>query len=328
MRVYFNVLRKMKQAAGESMLKTQDLFGGKPPDFVPWNILMNATAAELTTGRGDLPRLRISTPRSTAEIYLHGAHLAHFQKNGEPPLIFMSRKSWFEADKAIRGGVPICFPWFGNREGGPSHGLARIAAWELLETATAPDGSVKARLGLPQKNLTGDWAALRTEFVITVADTLTMELVVKNESAGKAVEFEDCLHTYFNIGEIDAVSLTGLRGAMYLDNSGEGRGELKTDNEPVLIIPKETNRLYLDTIHAVEIRDEKFRRTLSVDKWNSQSTVVWNPWTTQKMPDDFDPAEHRNMVCVESGNIKQNRISLAPGQTHSLNVAISSTPFK
>lgn len=289
---------------------------------------MNSKAAELTTGKGNLPLLKISTPRSAAEIYLHGAHIAHFQKNGEPPLLFLSRKSMFEAGKAIRGGIPICYPWFGAREGGPSHGLARIAAWELLETSTAPDGSVRARLSLPQINLTAEWAALRTEFIVTIADTLTMELVVKNESADKTVEFENCLHTYFNIGEIDAVSLTGLRGAMYLDNSGEGRGELKTDNESVLIIPKETNRLYLDTTHAVEIRDEKFRRTIRVDKWGSHSTVVWNPWTTQKLPDDFDPAEHRNMVCVESGNIKQNKISLAPGQTNSLKVVISTIPSK
>jgi glucose-6-phosphate 1-epimerase len=289
---------------------------------------MDSHSAELIKGKGDLPMLKISTPRSAAEIYLHGGHITHFQKNGEPPLLFVSRKSWFERGKPIRGGIPICYPWFGAREGGPSHGLARIAMWELRETSTGPAGSVKARLELPQKNLTPEWAALRTEFIVTVADTLTMELIAKNESADKTVEFENCLHTYFHIGEIDAVSLTGLRGAMYLDNSGEGRGELKTDNESVLIIRKETNRLYMDTTKTVEIRDEKFRRTIRVDKWDSHATVVWNPWTTQKLPDDFDPAEHRNMVCVESGNIKQNKISLAPGATASLKVVLSSTPFK
>jgi D-hexose-6-phosphate mutarotase len=284
---------------------------------------MDAKSTELTTGKGGLPMLRIFTPRSTAEIYLHGAHLTHFQKKGEPPLLFLSRKSWFAAAKPIRGGVPICFPWFGARDGGPSHGLARILTWELSGTDTAADGSVKVRLQLPQKLLPPEWAVLRTEFIVTIADTLTMELIAKNESPDKTLKIENCLHTYFNIGEIDAVSLTGLRSTMYLDNAAGGNGELKTDNEPVLIIPKETNRLYLDTTHAVEIRDEKFARTIRVQKFNSESTVVWNPWTTQKLPDDFDPAEHQNMVCVESGNIKQNQISLAPGKAASLKVVIS-----
>lgn len=289
---------------------------------------MNVKPTELITGKGNLPMLRLATLRSVAEIYLHGAHVTHFQKKNEPPLLFVSRKSWFEANKPIRGGVPICFPWFGAREGSPSHGLARILPWDLAETSSGPDGSVKARLQLPQTLLPPEWAALRTEFIVTVADTLTMELVTKNESPDKAIEIENCLHTYFNIGEIDAVSLTGLRSAMYLDNSAEGKGELKTDNEPVLIIPKETNRLYLDTTHAVEIKDEKFQRTVRVEKTNSRSTVVWNPWTTQKLPDDFDPAEHRNMVCVESGNIKQNKISLAPGRSTSLKVVISTASLR
>lgn len=289
---------------------------------------MNVNPAELITGKGNLPMLQLTTPRSEAEIYLHGAHVTHFQKKNEPPLLFVSRKSGFAADKPIRGGVPICFPWFGPRDGGPSHGLARILPWDLAETTPGAAGSVKARLQLPQKLLPPEWAALRTEFIVTIADTLTMELVAKNESPDKTLEVENCLHTYFNIGEIDAVSLTGLRGAMYLDNSAEGKGQLKTDNEPVLIIPKETNRLYLDTAHPVEIKDEKFQRAIRVGKTNSNSTVVWNPWTTQKLPDDFDPAEHRNMVCVESGNIKQNKISLAPGRSTSLKVVISTVSLR
>ncbi len=289
---------------------------------------MNSKSIEQTTGKGNLPLLKISTPRSTAEIYLHGAHITHFQKNGEPPLLFMSPQSWFEADKPIRGGIPICFPWFGNREGGPSHGLARILAWELIETMAGPDGSLKVHLRLPQKSLGPEWSALKTEFIVTVSDTLTMELVTTNTSADKALEVEDCLHTYFHVGDIGAVSITGLQGASYLDNAAGGNGERKTDNEAVLKIAKETNRLYLNTTSAVEVRDEKYRRTICVEKSGSQSTVVWNPWTTQKMPEDFAPANHQNMVCVEAGNIKANKISLTPGKATRLKAVLSSTPLK
>jgi glucose-6-phosphate 1-epimerase len=280
-----------------------------------------------TTGKGNLPMLKISTPKSTAEIYLHGAHITHFQKNGEPPLLFMSRQSWFEADKPIRGGIPICFPWFGNREGEPSHGLARILTWELVETTTGPDGSVTVRLQLPQKSLKPEWSALKTEFIVTVADTLTMELTATNTSANQTLEIEDCLHTYFLVGDIGAVSITGLQGATYLDNSGDGKGERKTDGDGMLKITKETNRLYFNTTSAVEVRDEKFRRKIHIEKWNSKSTVVWNPWTTQKMPEDFNSANHKDMVCVESGNIKENKIPLAPGQTSGLKVVIGTKPI-
>jgi glucose-6-phosphate 1-epimerase len=205
--------------------------------------IMNNKSVEQTTGKGNLPLLKISTPRSTAEIYLHGAHLTHFQKSGEPPLLFMSPQSWFAANKPIRGGVPICFPWFGSREGGPSHGLARILAWELAETSTGPDGSVRVRLQLPQKSLGPEWSALKTEFIVTVADTLTMELITTNTSADKTLEIEDCLHAYFHVGDISAVSITGLQGASYLDNAADGKGERKTDHEAVLKITKETNPL-------------------------------------------------------------------------------------
>src|ERR1700761_2121269 len=114
---------------------------------------MNAKPVELIAGKGNLPMLKVQTPWSAAEIYLHGAHLTHFQKNGEEPLLFMSAKSWFKADEPIRGGVPICFPWFGSRDGGPSHGLARISSWELSETVVAPDGKVKITLRLPPQLL-------------------------------------------------------------------------------------------------------------------------------------------------------------------------------
>jgi len=282
----------------------------------------------LVPGNGGLTKVVVTTKASTAEIYLHGAHITHFQKNCEPPLVFMSPKSHFVAGEAIRGGVPICFPWFGSRAGGPSHGFARISEWGLAETSAAQDGAVRVRLRLPIAPLKAEWQALKTEFIVTVADTLTMELIATNSSAGQTLEIENCLHTYFQVGEIGAVSITGLQGASYLDEAGDGRGALKTDGEPVLRITRETNRLYQDTAGPVEIRDESLKRMIRVEKYNSHSSVIWNPWTTQKLPDDFDPAGHARMVCVEAGNIKRNKISLAPGKSSALRVVLSSTPLK
>jgi D-hexose-6-phosphate mutarotase len=289
---------------------------------------MSTKSVELTTGNGNLPLLKIRTPWSAAEIYLPGAHDAGFQKTGEPPLLFMSRKSHFAAGEAIRGGVPICFPWFGNRDGGPSHGFARIMEWQLVKTATAQDGAVTLRFSLPQIPGRDAWKNLRAEYMVTVAGTLTMELIATNESPDKTLEFENCLHTYFHVGDISQVSIAGLQSAPFDDFAAGAAGARKAENDPVLRILKETNRIYPDNTSAVEIHDEKFRRTICVEKSNSNSTVVWNPWTTQKLPDDFDPAEHKQMVCVESGNVKQNKIFLAPGKSAALKVVLSSALLK
>jgi D-hexose-6-phosphate mutarotase len=285
---------------------------------------MNPNPVAPTTGNGGLPLVKVKTPWSTAEIYLHGAHVAGFQKNGEPPLLFLSAKSVFAPSKAIRGGVPICFPWFGPRTGGPAHGFARFTAWELTDTATAPDGSVTIRLQLPQSALPPEWAGLRAEFSVTVAATLTMELVARNESPDTTLAIENCLHTYFHVGDIAAVTLTGLAGAPFDDFAAGATGERKVQTEAALRIMQETNRVYPAATGTVEIHDAQLRRVIRVEKSNSASTVVWNPWTTQKLPDDFDPAEHRRMVCVESGNVKADRLELAPGAVAALRVVLGS----
>jgi D-hexose-6-phosphate mutarotase len=172
------------------------------------------------------------------------------------------------------------------------------------------------------------WNSLRTEFVVTVADTLTMELTTANESCDGAMEIENCLHTYFQVGDIGAVSIHGLEGAAFLDFAAGETGARKTGETSPTKIQRETNRTYVDTAATVEIRDENLKRTIRVEKFSSNSTVVWNPWTTQKLPDDFDPAEHQHMVCVESGNVKQNKISLGAGKETSLKVVLSSGPLK
>ena len=280
----------------------------------------------LAKGNGGLAKINIVARQSAAEIYLHGAHITGFQKNGEPPLLFLSRQSRFAANEAIRGGVPICFPWFGPREGGPAHGFARVTAWEPAGASTLKDGSVNVRLRLPKELLKAEWSPLRVQFVVTVADTLMMELLMTNESTDKTIEFENCLHPYFQVGDIGAVSLTGLQNLPFDDFAAGAGGARKLEQGPVLRITRETNRVYPDTNGVVEIRDDNLKRIVRVEKFNSRSTVVWNPWTTQKLPDDFDPAEYKNMVCVESGNVKQNKLSLGPGNTTNLKVLLSSRP--
>jgi len=277
-------------------------------------------------GRGDLPMLEITTAWSTAEIYLHGAHVTHFKKRDGSPLLFLSQCSRFAENQPIRGGIPVIFPWFGPREAMGQHGFARVKPWELKEFAPSPDGSVSLRLRLPDSPEASSFPPCTVEYIVTVNESLTLQLSVTNNSPDDIFSFENCLHTYFEVGDIKSVSVKGLKGVSYLDKV-EGFAQ-KTESEDAIRFNSEVDRVYLNTTGAVDIVDQKLKRTIRVEKQGSVSTVVWNPWIAkaQQMP-DFGNEEFEHMVCVESGNVAANMIKLPPGETSQLTVKLSSAPL-
>jgi glucose-6-phosphate 1-epimerase len=297
--------------------------------------MMNAGKSNATTqteilgrvafldGRGDLPMLEVTTPWSSAEIYLHGAHVTHFKKKDEPPLLFLSQCSRFAPEQPIRGGIPVIFPWFGAREGLGQHGFARVKAWDLKEFAPAADGSVSVRLRFPECPEAAGYPPFAVDYVVTISQTLTLQLIVTNNSKEKEFLFENCLHTYLAISDVTAVSVTGLGGATYLDKVASFL-EKTEGNEPMRIA-SEVDRVYLNTTAPVEVLDPRLGRLIRVEKSGSASTVVWNPWITkaQQLP-DFGNDEYELMLCVESGNVADNSISLPPGATSTLTVKLSS----
>jgi D-hexose-6-phosphate mutarotase len=278
-------------------------------------------------GRGELPMVEIATATSTAEIYLQGAHVTHFKKKDEPPLLFLSQCSRFSEGQAIRGGIPVIFPWFGAREGMGQHGFARVKAWDLKEFVPASDGSVSVRLCLPEYPEAATLPPLSLDYVVTVSDTLTLELITTNRSDSETLEFENCLHTYFSVSDIAEVSIQGLKGVTYLDKVQNFAQ--KTETADAIRISSEVDRIYLDTTAAVEICDPRAGRKIRVEKQGSNSTVVWNPWIakSQQLP-DFGGEEYQQMVCVESGNVASNSIKLPPGETSALKVKLSSEPLR
>src|SRR5436309_5497067 len=143
-------------------------------------------------GRGELPMLEVSTAWSTAEIYLHGAHVTHFKKQDQPPLLFLSQCSRFSENEPIRGGIPVIFPWFGPREGLPQHGFARTKAWELKEFVPAPDGSVSVRFHLPDCPEGSAFPPFSADYVVSVNESLTLQLAIKNLSDQDVFTFENC----------------------------------------------------------------------------------------------------------------------------------------
>jgi len=277
-------------------------------------------------GNGELPKIEVNSDWSTAEIYLQGAHVTDFQKKGEPPLLFTSQCSRFAVGQPIRGGIPVIFPWFSAREGMPSHGFVRISDWELHEATTVPDGGVSLRFGFSETALSATLPPYRANYVVTVTDQLTLELIITNASGDQNLNFEDCLHTYFAVEDINAVSVVGLKGLNYLDKVESFA--LKAESADALKIASEVDRIYLDATGPVEILDSKLRRKIRIDKSGSASTVVWNPWITkaQQMPDFFND-DYRQMLCVESGNVASNKIVLPPGKSSVLKVTLSSMPL-
>ena len=278
-------------------------------------------------GQGELPMLEISTAWSTAAIYLHGAHVTQFKKKDEPPLLFVSQCSRFTEGQPVRGGIPVIFPWFGSREGLGQHGFARVKAWDLKEFAPAPDGSVSVRLRLPDCPEAAAFPAFTADYLVTLNQSLTLQLIITNQSRDAEFTFENCLHTYFDIGDVTAISLSGLKGVSYLDKAA-GFVE-KTETSDALRIASEVDRIYLNATGTVEILDPRLGRKIRVEKQGSASTVVWNPWITKarQMP-DFGDEEYERMICVESGNVASNGISLPPSGSSTLTVKLSSETVK
>lgn len=281
----------------------------------------------LDTGLGGLARLSIDTGVCAAELYLHGAHLCRWQPRGQPhPVLWMSEASRFAAGAPIRGGVPICFPWFGPKAGDPSapvHGVVRISAWSLDSVALEPDGTVVVRLGLNCGALESPHVPrdLRLAYELRLGDSLSMALTVTNSGDAPAT-FEEALHTYLAVGDVRQVSVAGLEGATYVDKVDGAKR--KTQADALVTVAGETDRLYLDTGADVTLEDPGLGRRIRVEKTGSRSSVVWNPWVAKsKAMPDFGDDEWPGMICLETANAADNAVTVPPHASHTMTSTIT-----
>ncbi len=283
------------------------------------------TIAQFRQDAGGLIRCNISTARCQAEIFLQGAHITCFQPVGQLPLLFTSAQSQFAPGKPIRGGIPVCFPWFGPRAGdsaAPLHGLARILPWNVESLGVGPDGAVKMVFALADSDRSRPiWArsfALRLIAVFGQHLDLTLQV---NNTGMKSLTFEEAFHTYFAVADVRGVSITGLSTATYVDKA-DGMKRKVQDAEPIRIAG-ETDRVYLSAPGRVIIDDPGARRRIVMDKAGSDTTVVWNPWIAKaKAMPDFGDDEWPSMLCVETANASENAVVLASGQSHTMNVVL------
>lgn len=270
-------------------------------------------SVSLSSGDGDLPVVLVSSAAGTATVHLHGANVTSWIPTGHDPVLWLSPDSAFASGSPIRGGIPLCLPWFSKGPNGdqePMHGTARLATWEL-RGATDDDGTVTLDLALDQDG----WDAT---LVVSVGESLGLELTTRN-TGNADLTVEEALHTYFAVKDVTGIEVRGLEGAGYLDKV---LGAPATQEGP-LVLTDRTDRVY-DSTGPVQIVDPGFGRTIAIAKGSSANTVVWNPWaeTVRGLADIPDEA-WPGFVCVETANVGPNATVLAPGESHTVSTEYS-----
>ena len=277
-------------------------------------------------GPGDgLPLAEIRSKHAAALVAVNGAQVARYQPHGAEPLLFVSRESVYGPGKSIRGGIPVCWPWFAAHPSDPSkpfHGFARTRMWQVRGSAVLEDDQVQLRLGLADDDATREiWPyAFDLELVATIGAKLRVELVARNTGEAPST-VGGALHTYFLVGDVARIAIEGLDGCAYIDKVDGGARSVQAG--PVTIAG-EVDRIYLDTADACVIDDPALGRRVRIAKSGSNTTVVWNPWVdkAKAMPDCADD-EYRAFVCVETVNAVDDVVTLAPGGEHRLELVIA-----
>lgn len=264
--------------------------------------------------------VEVSNPHASASIAMQGAHLMRFQPKGQEALIWLSPEAKLVTGKSIRGGVPVCWPWFGAHTADaalPAHGFARTVPWRLNQVHTLADGSTQLEFELIQTSATRtQWPqACTLRNIITIGQSLRHELVTTNLDS-EPMELGEALHTYFQVGDVRQVSVNGLEGRDYLDKV---RDFARDTQAGPLRFRGEVDRIYLDAPATTEIRDPRMNRRIIIRSQGSRSTVVWNPWIEKAAAmGDLGPNGYRNMLCVETANAAEDTVTLAPGAQHRL----------
>jgi len=235
-------------------------------------------------------------------------------------LLFLSDKVVYEDGKAIRGGTPICWPWFGDDTSGygrPSHGFVRNQPWTVIASQSLSDGRTSITLGLSDSegSLTVWPYKFKLELEVIVGQTLEVKLTTTN-TGSKAFTISQALHTYFNISDVDNIKVSGLDGKNYLDKLEGFKSKVQTGD---VALSEETDRVFQDSPEEVFMSDSGFSRTIKIASSGSKTTVIWNPWSTSVTKiADLDESSYRNFVCVETANAADDMVTIAAGKSHTM----------
>jgi len=263
----------------------------------------------------------ITTPVAKASVCLQGAHVLDWQPTGQEKVLFLSAKSDMAPGKAIRGGIPVLFPWFGPRHDGkegPMHGFARIQPWTLSFAALAGDDfHMTFTLGANDLSRGLGFDHFRVAYQVSFGKALKLQLTVANDGAEPLV-FEEGLHTYFHVKDVHEITLAGLDGTHYIDKVDGFKVKPQIDGPMHITGP--TDRVYGNTTATCTITDPGFKRAVTIEKAGSETTVVWNPW--KEMP-DVQPDGWHEFACCETVNAGDQTVTLGPGKARAMEAHIA-----
>ena len=280
--------------------------------------------ARIGEGNGGLPRIRITGSHAEGEMYLHGAQVTSWKPVGNDEVLFLSTKSHWQGGHAIRGGIPICFPWFRAKADdpkAPAHGFVRTKSWQL-ESIVEEEPGVVVSMSIESDEQTRRWwpAYFRLVHRVVFGSELTLELTCTN--TGKTdLRFEEALHTYNRVSDVAKVRLHGLDAVQFLDNTDSNRAKVQHGD---VTITSATDNAFIGTQNDVDLIDPALRRHIRLEKAQSLTTVVWNPWREDAARlGDLSEGEWTQFLCVEASNILAASVTLAPGEEHKMTAFLS-----
>lgn len=266
--------------------------------------------------------LEIQNDCAEAKIALQGAHLFHYKVKNKAKLLWLSEKACFEEGKAIRGGIPICFPWFGkNKENAtlPQHGFARTALWKVILEKELDESTTHIRLQLkPNVDTLEQWPYLFDLYLdVSIGEELSIALSVTNTDS-KSFEISTALHTYFQVSDINTVHIRGLDASRYYNALDDRCYKQQGD----ISIEEEVDRVYLDPSDTIILVDRESE--INIKQEGSNSLVVWNPWIEKsEQMADMSAKGYRSMICLETSNAREDSKILKPNESHVLKAVIS-----
>ncbi len=270
-------------------------------------------------------KIELNYQDSKATVVPHGAHVLDYEPAGQPPVLWTSQLAQFEDGKAIRGGIPVIWPWFGSHPTDAtksSHGVARKMAWQVMGATESAASFLLLPAGQNSHPLVDGLFECQLDVVLDEA--LTVKLTTKN-LGDQPFSMTAALHSYFAVGDATQIKIKGLEGRTYIDQLDSNQRKLQQGE---IVIGQEVDRIYINSDDTVEINDPVLGRVIEIAKEGSLSTVVWNPWIDKSIRmGDFGDDEYKGMVCVETCNAADDQRTLAPGESHTLVTRISSRPI-
>lgn len=271
----------------------------------------------------------INHPKFDATFSLHGAHLIHFQIKEKPATIWTSKTAVYNTEKAIRGGVPICWPWFGAADSElgkdlPSHGFARTSNDWIIGDINEHAESIQLTLHLYSTPETKKiWPFdFHLTLIATLSDSLKLELVTEN-TGDAAFSYRGALHSYLNLSDVKNIQVTDLATSFYNDLT-----ERKEFSDGNLMIDQAIDCVYEKSPKNIKLKDTGFNRSISIINNGNDCEVLWSPWVEgakafSDMPDDG----FKTMLCIESGILEKAGVTVKPKTKHVLSTTFKSETF-